>query len=195
MVKGTLSGASFIDGHWYGASDAVDSVTGTVTGTYTSHSPGGFTFVGDSSRLAALRQDTNRSALLGGHSGHTLQFGLSGERNARAAIDADGAHLFGDGGDKPFDAQLSRPRVAVAQWQFKLDGKTPSAAVLLPTPGAKVGDVCSVSHDGIGELAIMLSAQVSKPGVVKVLALDAGGGIPVAVTGKVRVVATTAEAL
>ena len=63
MVKGTLSGASFIDGHWYGASDAVDSVTGTVTGTYTSHSPGGFTFVGDSSRLAALRQDTNRSAL------------------------------------------------------------------------------------------------------------------------------------
>ena len=46
-----------------------------MTGTYSSHSPGGFAFVGDAQALRDVRAGDRNSAQ-GGHSAHTLLFGL-----------------------------------------------------------------------------------------------------------------------
>ena len=116
MVQGTLGGANFVNGHWYGASDAVDT-EGRVTGTYSSHSPGGFAFVGEARALQDVRAG-DRNSEQGGHSAHTLLFGLSGESTARAAIDADGTMSFGDH-DRGFDSEFGRPRVVQSPWTFK----------------------------------------------------------------------------
>ena len=193
MVQGTLGGANFVNGHWYGASDAVDT-EGRVTGTYSSHSPGGFAFVGEARALQDVRAG-ERNSEQGGHSAHTLLFGLSGESTARAAIDADGTMSFGDH-DRGFDSEFGRPRVVQSPWTFNLtaeaDGRT--ASLTLPEKEAQLGDVCAASHEGIGEADVMLSAHVTGQGKVKVLALNVGGDA-VAVQGTLRVVVTRAKAL
>ena len=188
-----MAAANFVNGHWYGASDAVDP-EGKVTGTYSSHSPGGFAFVGEARALQDVRAG-DRNSEQGGHSAHTLLFGLSGESTARAAIDADGTMSFGDH-DRGFDSEFGRPRVVQSPWAFNLtaepDGKT--ASLMLPEKEAQLGDVCAASHEGIGEADVMLSAQVTKEGKIKVLALNVGGEA-VAVAGTLRVVITRAQAL
>jgi hypothetical protein len=182
-----------VNGHWYGASDAVDSATGRVTGTYSSHSPGGFAFVGNGQALEDLRA-SDRNSAPGGHSGHTLSLGLSGERTARAAIDADGTMSFGDQ-DRGFDSEFSRPRVLQSPWQFNLTAAHGTASIVLVEPEARLGDVCTASHEGIGPMDIMLSAQVTQNGKIKVLALNVGTDSVVVRDGKLRVVIVRGQTL
>ena len=185
--------ANFVNGHWYGASDAVDP-EGRVTGTYSSHSPGGFAFVGDAQALRDVRAGDRNSAQ-GGHSAHTLLFGLSGESTARAAIDADGTMSFGDH-DRGFDSEFSRPRVVQSSWAFNLTAETDerTASLMLLEKEAELGDVCAASHEGIGEADVMLSAQVTGQGKIKVLALNVGSKV-VEVKGTLRVLITRAQVL
>ena len=180
-----------MNGHWYRASDAVDTA-GRVTGTYSSHSPGGFAFVGEAQALQHYRA-SGRNAAQGGHSAHTLLFGLSGESTARAAIDADGTMSFGDQ-DRGFDSEFSRPRVVQSDWDFNLTSPAGTAAFTLMEEEAKLGDVCAVSHEGIMENDVMLSAQVAQNGKIKVLALNVGNTAAV-VEGKLRVVIMRGHAL
>lgn len=190
--------ANFVNGHWYGASDAVNP-EGRVTGSYSSHSPGGFAFVGEERALQDLRAG-DRNSEQGGHSAHTLLFGLSGESTARAAIDADGTMSFGDH-DQGFDSEFARPRVVQSPWAFNLTANTGGAlsshwaSLILAETGVQLGDVCAASHDGIGEADVMLSAQVMGVGKIKVLAMNVATTRAVAVHGMLRVVVTRAKAL
>ena len=142
----------------------------------------------------ALRRATSNSEQ-GGHSAHTLLFGLSGESTARAAIDADGTMSFGDP-DRGFDSEFGRPRVVSSPWAFNLtaeaDGKT--ASLMLSEKEVQLGDVCAASHEGIGEADVMLSAQVTGQGKIKVLALNVGSKV-VEVKGTLRVLITRAQVL
>ena len=196
MVHGTLVGASISNGHWYDATGVVDSA-GQAVGTYSSHSMGGTTFVGDAARLSHQRRQRGGGATLSAKSAHTLLFGLSGESNARMAIDADGTQLFGNGEEQPFDSLLSRPRVVSTTWNFSIGGsdKGSSVATKLAVLGAEPRDICTASHSGIGEASILLSAQVSETGVVKAFAVAVGGGDTVQVNGTLTVVARRATML
>ena len=183
--------ANFVNGHWYGASDAVDTA-GKVTGTYSSHSPGGFAFVGKAQTLQEYRA-SGRNSAQGGHSAHTLLFGLSGERTARAAIDADGTMSFGDQ-DRGFDSEFSRPRIVQSTWAFNLTAPAGTASITLLEQEAQLGDVCVVSHEGILENDVILSAQVTQLGKIKVLALNVGD-VTVVAEGKLRVVLMRGQVL
>ena len=181
-----------MNGHWYGASDAVDPA-GRVTGTYSSHSPGGLTFVGDAKTLQDYRL-SDRNSAQGGHSAHTLLFGLSGESTARAAIDADGTMSFGDQ-NRGFDSEFSRPRIVQSDWTFNLTAPAGTASLSLMEKEAPLGDVCAASHEGIGEMDVMLSAQVTQQGKIKVLALNVGSDAVTVAEGKLRVVIMRGQAL
>merc|ERR1712039_1107906 len=102
--------------------------------------------------------------------------GYSGEKSARWSIDADGVTQFGDGGDAAdFDTRIDRPRAVVSSWDPEpLAQQGGGASFNVSVPNALVGDLVQVTHEGLGGAMVLLSAHVSSPGFVTVVAMNAG---------------------
>ena len=144
MNVGRLSGATLLDGGWYGG---VDVVGKDSTASWVSRSSGGLILSADQHMVTMGR----RSAGLNGHSQHTIVGGYSGEATARWSLDADGVAQYGDGKDaKQFDTRLDRPRVVEAAWDPRpmavghQGGGRSGDAFNVSVPSAAVGDLLQV---------------------------------------------------
>jgi len=147
------------------------SLDDVPAGEYVSRSAGGWTFVGP----GPLPKHAASAGLLG-NGAHALLIGKSGERNARWAVDHDGAMHWGLGGAaEQFSATLSARRTATDSWPaLKLE---PGAAHAghIALAGAAPADVCTCSHDGLGDAIVQLSCHVSKEGMVLIVLRNAAG--------------------
>ena len=149
--------------------------------------------------LSKLR--TSNSSTLSGESEHTLLMGVGGEENARYSRDATGVEMHGPGGDQGFTTVVHPPRLAVVDWDPPSLGTMALASRVLQVPGAEVGALCTVSHEGSaaanieGASTLLWSAQVSAVGEVSVVVLNASPAAVDLPLGKLRVMVTAADAL
>ena len=149
------------------APDVMDAAN-VPFGNWISRSAGGWLGVG--TELGS--NSSNMTAHGEGAASHALLFGLAGERNARIAMDYDGALRYGDGSG-PFHT-VHRGSVAHSvRWDPPSLAPGKSAKHAVEVAGVEVGDVVTVAHTSAGEHAVLWSAHVSAAGRVLVVALNA----------------------
>ena len=181
-----------------GSVDVLDD-TGMPVGEWISRSAGGFTFVG-----ALPTATTNRSVAAqltaGGRSStgstrvHAILSGVSGESNARFAVDSDGSLHWGNGDSSQFHTSMEMVRSATSklpQLLVPAHGAV-SSTLSLPKPAASVSNTttmstCEAVHDGLsggGFVGVEMTCRVVSVGgdeSVLVFARNHGSSGPVTV--------------
>ena len=201
VLGGSVSGVTLLDGHWYGGVDATGADHAV---SWVSRSSGGFVLAGNGAEIQAgdFTAATRSASTLDGHSQHALLGGISGEKNARWSLDADGISQWGSGGGRTFDTRVGRPRALVVAWDPPpIEGKGGSASLnvsLSDTPhhGASSGDMVQVSHEGLqGQLVLLSAHVVSSADVVVVVALNAGAALVDLPNATLRLLLTPVDAI
>ena len=134
------------------------------TGEYVSRTAGGWTFVGP----GPSPKHAIQAGLLS-NDAHTLLIGRSGEQNARWAVDHDGAMRWGDGESDTFATTLSTRRSTTTAWPMLTLQPGEAHGAHTSLSGVMPADICTCSHDGLGEALVQLSCHVSKPGAIYIV--------------------------
>ena len=152
-------------------------------GNWISRSSGGWLGVGS----GVGSNSSNMSAHGEGVASHALLFGVAGEKNARVALDFDGAMRYGDGRG-PFHTVHRGSTAHSVPWDPPALQPGKSTKFRMETAGARLGDVVTVSHTATGEHALMWSAQVAAAGRVVVVVLNSEDCVVDVPAGMLRVV-------
>ena len=193
-----VKGLTVMSSQLTGGNDALDAANRPV-GSWVSRSAGGWTVVADGGGEAGPPNDARLTAAAQSPAGpggemmktlsrsHALLVGVSGERNARLAVEATGAVRWGSG-ESDFGATLERLRT----------NSTPTGGLELAAgsihrltiavEGAERGDVCTATHAGLTEEAVFVSCRVARKGECLALLKNEEAAAAHVPAGELRVV-------
>eukprot|EP01043_Picozoa_sp_COSAG02_P080372 COSAG02_NODE_19071_length_901_cov_1.948878_2_plen_175_part_01 len=161
--RGAVHGVTLNNPSFDGAVD-VRSVSDVPTGEYVSRTAGGWTFVGPS----PVSKHATQAGLLR-NDAHAMLIGRSGDQNARWAVDHSGAMHWGNGESDIFTSTLSSRQTTTTVWPVLTLHPGEAHGAHAPLPGVMPADICTCSHDGLGEVLVQLTCHVAKPGNIYIV--------------------------
>ena len=165
---GTVNSVTIESSQLTGSVDVLNDLN-VPAGEWVSRSAGGFTFVG-SLPTPATNRSIAAQLTAGGHSStgstrvHAILSGVSGESNARFALDSDGSLHWGNGASAQFHTTMETVRSATSMLPELLVPArgVKSSTLHLPAPAAS-GDVntttmstCEAVHDGLSDGGLVM---------------------------------------
>ena len=100
---------------------------------------------------------------------HAMLIGRSGDQNARWAVDHSGAMHWGNGESDIFTSTLSSRQTTTTVWPVLTLHPGEAHGAHAPLPGVMPADICTCSHDGLGEVLVQLTCHVAKPGNIYIV--------------------------
>ena len=175
IFSGTVNSVTILSSQLTGSVDVVDAHNVPV-GSWISRSGGGFTFVGGSAPSAGQAHGhvAGEAKLTAGGRGsdadtsqHAALVGLSGESNARYAIDSDGSQHWGDGSNDTFHTSMLNTRSSTCDAKVLMipaNGVAQACVLVLwtngenPTTGNTMS-TCEATHEQLDETNLELEVS------------------------------------